>query len=111
MDFSSTKQAVTIDKTAVMADNVRMSNVFVPIRTLLADLLRDRQLTANRLALKLGVSHATVGRWLKGDDVPSARSCYRLAEFSGTPLETILRSAGHIPSAAYTGERQQNPSD
>ena len=77
-----------------------MSSYIVPISTFIAELLRDRKMTANRLAMKIGVSHATVGRWLKGNDVPSAQSCYRLAEFSGSSLETVLRSAGHIPASA-----------
>ncbi len=74
-----------------------MRTTLVPLRMLLADLLHERNLLASHLAVDIGVSHATVGRWLKGEDIPSARSCYLLAEFSGIPLEDILRSAGHIP--------------
>lgn len=86
-----------IDKTPVGVENVRMSYPVVPIRTLLANLLQEQNLPASHFAAAIGVSHATVGRWLKGEDIPSARSCYLLAEFSGIPIEEILRSAGHIP--------------
>lgn len=91
---------LAIDRILNWVHNVLMRTPTVPIRKLLADLLRERNLRASHLAVKIGVSHATVGRWLKGEDVPSARSCYRLAEFSGVPIEEILRSAGHIPETA-----------
>ena len=45
----------------------------------------------------MGVSHATVSRWLSGNDTPSTQSCQRLAEYSGVPLEKVLSTAGHLP--------------
>jgi len=52
------------------------------------------------LAADLGVSHATVSRWLSGDDVPNTRSCRRLAEYSGVPIEKVLSIADHLPRIA-----------
>ena len=38
-----------------------------------------------KMAKELGVSHASVSRWLSGHDIPNVKSCYRLAEYSGLP--------------------------
>ena len=51
----------------------------------------------------MGVSHATVSRWLSGTDVPNTRSCQRLAEYSGVPLEKILSITGHLPRIVEMG--------
>jgi len=50
------------------------------------------------MAADLGVSHATVSRWLSDKDIPSTKSCRRLAEYSGMPLEKVLSLAGHLPA-------------
>ncbi len=57
----------------------------------------------SQLAAELGVSHTTIGRWLQGRDIPSTRSCQRLAEYSGVSLEMVLRIAGHLPVADGEG--------
>jgi len=62
----------------------------------LEDLMRRRKRLPSQLASDLGISHATVHRWLAGDDLPSTRSCRTLAEYSGTPLQKILAMAGHF---------------
>jgi transcriptional regulator with XRE-family HTH domain len=54
----------------------------------------------SQLAADLGISHATVSRWLSGEDVPSTRSCRKLAEYSGIPLEKVLSIVGHLPRVA-----------
>ena len=54
----------------------------------------------SQLAAELGISHATVGRWLHGKDSPNTKSCRLLAKYSGIPLETILAIAGHLPMQA-----------
>ena len=54
----------------------------------------------SQLASDLGVSHATVSRWLSGKDIPNTRSCYKLAEYSGVPLEKVLSIVGHLPKIA-----------
>ncbi len=63
----------------------------------LKDLMRRRKRLPSQLAADLGVSHATVRRWLLGEDVPGMRSSQRLAKYSGTPLHKILAIIGHLP--------------
>lgn len=65
--------------------------------------MRRRKCLPSQLAADLGVSHATVSRWLSGEDTPSTRSCQRLAEYSGVPLEKVLSIVGHLPRVAETG--------
>ncbi len=65
--------------------------------------MRRRKRLPSQMAADLGVSHATVSRWLSGEDVPSTRSCRRLAEYSGVPLEKILSITGHLPGIAEQG--------
>jgi transcriptional regulator with XRE-family HTH domain len=59
--------------------------------------MRRRKRLPSQLAADLGISHATVSRWLSGADTPSIKSCRRLAEYSGVPLENILSIVGHLP--------------
>jgi len=56
----------------------------------------------SQLASDLGVSHATVSRWLSNADIPSIKSCHKLAEYSGVPLEKVLSIVGHLPRVAET---------
>ena len=79
-----------------------MSAEEVPIVSFLKEVMRRRKRLPSHLAADLGVSHATVSRWLSGEDVPSTRSCRRLAEYSGVPLEKVLSIAGHLPGVAET---------
>ncbi len=51
----------------------------------------------SQVASALGISHATVGRWLSGEDIPNTRSCQKLAEYSGVPIEKILSLTEHLP--------------
>ena len=62
----------------------------------LQDLMRRRRLLPSHLAKQMGVSHATVSRWLSGKDLPSVRSCQKLAEYSGVPFTTALAAAGYL---------------
>ncbi len=66
--------------------------------TFLKKLMRQRRRLPSQLASDVGVSHPTVGRWLAGDDVPSTKSCRKLAEYSGIAAEEILAMAGHLPA-------------
>jgi transcriptional regulator with XRE-family HTH domain len=52
------------------------------------------------MAADLGISHATVSRWLSGKDVPNIRSCQRLADYSGVSLQKVLATVGHISGVA-----------
>ena len=66
------------------------------IITFLEQLLLQRNISPNQLAIELGVSHATISRWLSGKDIPNNGSCHKLAEYSREPLQYILFSAGHL---------------
>jgi len=65
--------------------------------------MRRKKRLPSQMAADLGVSHATVSRWLTGKDIPNTKSCRRLAEYSSIPLEKILSIAGHIPGMAEKG--------
>ena len=75
----------------------------VPIVSFLKEVMRRRKRLPSQLAAGLGVSHATVSRWLSRNDTPSTRSCQRLAEYSGVPLEKVLSIAGHLPRISDGG--------
>ncbi len=62
--------------------------------------MRRHKLLPSQLAVKLGISHVTMSRWLSGADIPSTRSCLRLAEYSGVPVEKVLSIVGHLPQIA-----------
>jgi len=79
-----------------------MSTQEDPIVSFLKEVIRRRKRLPSQLAADLGVSHATVSRWLSGTDIPSTRSCRRLAEYSGVPLEKVLSIVGHLPRIAET---------
>ena len=68
-----------------------------PLISFLKELMHRRKRLPSQLAADIGVSHATVSRWLSGEDTPSTRSCRRLAEYSGVPLQKILSIVGHLP--------------
>ena len=65
--------------------------------------MRSRRVLPGQLAAEIGISRATVNRWLSGTDIPSTRSCRRLAEYSGVPVERVLYIAGHLPIVAESG--------
>jgi transcriptional regulator with XRE-family HTH domain len=69
----------------------------------LKEVMRRRKRLPSQLAADLGVSHATVSRWLANKDVPNTHSCKKLAEYSGVPLEKILSIVGHLPTMSETG--------
>lgn len=83
-----------------------MKSKKVPIVSFLEEVMRLKKRLPSQLAADLGVSHATVGRWLTHKDIPGARSCHKLAEYSGVPLLKVLHIAGYIPGVA-----QQAPAE
>ena len=83
-----------------------MSTQEVPIASFLKEIMRRRKRLPSQLAADLGVSHATVSRWLSGADVPSIKSCRRLAEYSGVPLEKILSIVGYLPRITEVEQRR-----
>jgi len=82
---------------------VTVSTEEVPIATFIKEVMRRRKRLPSQMASDLGISHATVSRWLSGEDVPSTRSCRKLAAYSGVPLEKVLSIVGHLPAVAETG--------
>ena len=68
----------------------------------LTELMRKRRRLPSQLAADIGVSHATMHRWLNGKDIPSTASCRRLAKYSGVSNQKILAAAGHISSIEDT---------
>jgi transcriptional regulator with XRE-family HTH domain len=71
-----------------------------PLVKFLHEVMRRRKRLPSQMALDLGISHATVSRWLSGKDIPSPRSCRRLAEYSGEPVDKVLGIVGHMPGKA-----------
>jgi len=74
-----------------------------PVVSFLMEVMRRRKRLPSQLAADLGISHATVSRWLSGEDIPNTRSCQKLAEYTGVPLETVLSIVGHLPRIAEKG--------
>jgi transcriptional regulator with XRE-family HTH domain len=68
--------------------------------TFLKEVMRRRRRKPSQLAAELRISHATVSRWLSGMDTPNTRSCQRLADYSGVPVQKILAIVGHITRVA-----------
>ena len=83
-----------------------MNTEETPIVSFLNEVMRRRKRLPSQLASDLGVSHATVSRWLSGKDVPNVKSCRRLAEYSGVPVEKILSIVGHLPRIAEKAPTQ-----
>ena len=74
----------------------------MPIVSFLKEVLRRRKRLPSQLASDIGVSHASVSRWLGGTDVPNTASCQRIAEYSGVPVEEVLSIVGHLPQTDET---------
>jgi len=72
----------------------------VPLASFLREVMRRRGRLPSQMAKELHISHATVLRWLKGESIPSTRSCRNLARYSGVPLQKLLSLAGHVPSVS-----------
>lgn len=71
------------------------------VNSFLQELMRRRKRLPSQLAADLGVSHATVRRWLFGEDIPSVRSCQILADYSGMPLQKVLKIVGQLPEMNF----------
>lgn len=59
--------------------------------------MRRRSKLPSQLACDIGVSHASVSRWLSGKDIPKPNSCCKLADYASIPCEKVLAIAGHMP--------------
>jgi hypothetical protein len=54
------------------------------------------------LAVELGVTGATVSRWMSGQSIPDEGSCLRLAKITGHVAAEVFRLAGRDPSVLPT---------
>jgi transcriptional regulator with XRE-family HTH domain len=72
----------------------------------LNEVMRRHHRKQSQLAADIGVSHATVSRWLSGQDIPSIRSCIRLSEYSGVAIEKILAIVGYLPRISGMSSRK-----
>ena len=72
----------------------------IVLASFLKELMRRHKRLSSQLAAGLGASHATISRWLSGEDVPSTRSCRKLAQYSGVSLEKILSLTGYLSRVA-----------
>lgn len=77
-----------------------MSNQDSEIVSFIKELLKRQGKLPRHLALDIGVSHASVSRWLSGKDIPRAISCCKLARYAGVPCEKVLIMAGHMPKVS-----------
>jgi len=72
--------------------NIHVSAQEVPFVAFLKELMRRRKRLLSQLAADLGVSHATVSRWLSEDDIPSTRSC-RMTKYLTTVHKWLIISS------------------
>ena len=66
-----------------------------PLTRWLQKMLTEHRLYASELARRLDISHATVSRWIHGQDIPKPLLCEKLAKLTREPLLRILALAGH----------------
>lgn len=52
--------------------------------------LKVRQKTYSTLAKELGVSHATVRRWLEGEDKPEIKSALKLSKYFNIEVANLI---------------------
>ena len=71
--------------------------------TFLEELMRRQRRLPSQLAADLGISHATVSRWLSSKDRPSPESCRKLATYAAVPPERVLSIVGHLLPLPETG--------
>ena len=77
---------------------MRTRNVL--LESFIKEIMQRRRRLPSQLAADIGMSHATVSRWLSGKDSPSIQSCLKLAEYSGISLHKVLAITGHLPETA-----------
>ncbi len=90
----------TLDINTSTGYTVHMSAPDDLLSTFLNRLMERRHRLPSQMAADLGVSHATVSRWLSGKDLPSPQSCRTLAEYADLPVERVLSIVGHLPPPA-----------
>ena len=83
-----------------------MRTDYNPLGIFLTEVMRLKKRLPSQLASDLNVSHATVGRWISGQDIPNVRSCRKLSEYTGISLDKILVITGHLPEVANKEDRK-----
>ena len=76
---------------------------------LLNRVMQRRRRLPSQMAKDLGISHATVIRWMQGKSKPGLRTCMALAEYSGEPLMRVLSVAGHANQIPLDGPTHWPP--
>ncbi|MDE7099413.1 MAG: helix-turn-helix domain-containing protein [Ruminococcus sp.] len=64
-------------------------------------LRKQKGLTQEEIAEKLGVSRQAVAKWERGDTMPDIESCIKLADIYGITVDLLVRNAG---AEEHTGD-------
>ncbi|MDE6520859.1 MAG: helix-turn-helix domain-containing protein [Ruminococcus sp.] len=64
-------------------------------------LRKQKGLTQEEIAEKLGVSRQAVAKWEHGDTMPDIESCIKLADIYGITVDLLVRNAG---AEEHTGD-------
>lgn len=56
-------------------------------------LIEQRSINASDLAREIGISHVSVGKYLKGECLPDASILYDITLFFGVPMESFFKES------------------
>lgn len=59
-------------------------------RKRLREIRTENKMTTMQLGAVLGVSHTTIGRWEKGEILPSIEHLYNIAKYFGVSADYLL---------------------
>lgn len=59
-------------------------------RERLREIRTENKMTTMQLGAVLGVSHTTIGRWEKGEILPSIEHLYNIAKYFGVSADYLL---------------------
>lgn len=59
----------------------------------LTEIMTNKDITAYRLAKDIGVQPAMVGRWMKGENIPSVEKLASIADYFGVSTDYLLGRA------------------
>lgn len=79
----------------------------VKIGKFLAELRRERELTQEQLAEKLGTSNKTISRWENGNYMPPVEMLMELSEFYGVSINELL-SGRRLDDAETKSAAEEN---
>lgn len=52
---------------------------------------RKRHMTQRAIAERIGTHVNTIGRWMRGDTIPSAYDLYRMARILSTTMDELMK--------------------